>query len=196
MSKLPQLLTAACLLAAYAILGYLCIHPDTDEAYSDYFIERTTVYWKAPPTDASLEDGINFNKYALPRFVRGVSGLGRQEAWGRWSVHSRSTDINVYYRQHFEGKSCLTLTAMPSQGQVGRIVLVVFGDSRGSFTTSSGGFRAYSVNLNPKTPTTRLTLIPQRPGPVEWDPALGRTRKTGLALKELSLTNKRCKKPD
>jgi hypothetical protein len=193
MSRILRLLGAAGLLSGYAILAYLCSHPNTSQHYSDYFIKKTTVYWQPSQTNATPEDGIAFDRHALPRFVRAVSGVGRQESWGRWSEHSGGKNITVEYHQPFFGETCLTVTALPSPNQAGKSVQVMLGDSSASFITDSKELRSYSVSLDPKTPVTQLTLTPERPGPVGWDRAKRRTRITGLALKEIKLVNKSCK---
>jgi hypothetical protein len=192
MSRILRVLAATGLISAYAILAYLCSHPKTSQHYSDYFIRKTTVYWRPAETNATPEDGIVFDKHALPRFVRAVSGVGRQEPWGRWSEHSGNTSINIEYRKPFLGKSCLVITTLPSQNQAGKSVRVLLGDSSGSFITDSMAMRSYYVDLDPKMPTVKLTIEPEQPGPVQWDKERGRTRIAGLALKELKLVNKSC----
>ena len=192
MSKALRLLGIAGLLGGYAILAHLCNHPNTSQEYSDYFIRKATVYWRPVQTGDALEDGISLSKNGLPKFVRAVSGVGRQEPWGRWSEHSGGKNINIEYRQGYLGKVCLTLTAMPSPNQIGQSVQVILGDSKSGFTTNSRGLRSYSVNLDTKITATRLTMIPESPGPIEWDQAIKRTRIPGLALKKIILVNKRC----
>lgn len=180
------------LTGSYILLLFAIFNPRVDPEYKAYYIEKRTIYWRPRRYSADLSDGIDFRKEGLPRFVRYITGISRQEPWGRWTDSMVNESATIEYMQAWEEDVCILITARPSEDQLGRNTLISMGRNTKTIHINNARSTTYRVSIQLDAPTDTLTIMPESPSPFRWDPRGMRGRRLGLALEKILVRTGNC----
>jgi hypothetical protein len=83
-------------------------------------------YVDGPPYKATLEQGFQFSRVGLPRFISSVDGLFGAEPGGRWSSGS---EVVFHFWERLPSKFTLRVEAVPFGPNMGKPILVTAGSA-------------------------------------------------------------------
>ncbi len=136
----------------------------------------------APRYEATLEQGIDFNKPGFPTFVSAVEGLSVYEAGHRWSEGpaTRFTLTN-----NLPGKFTLEIVAAGFGPNAGKSVKVKIGNAESQFVLAADGKpKAYAMTFNDVKDGNAIEIVsPQPISPAEHTQGQSKdTRKLAIAF--------------
>ena len=199
MSSSSQVITK--LLSASLVLFYgsvlaLVLTPKVDGEYRAYYIERSTDEWRPIRYSSTPEEGIDFSREGIPSFVRGLSGVSHHENWGRWTDATRRRFATIDLTEPLTGDVCVSVKMFPAKSQFGKKALIRIGGVSKSVITASPDPSWYSLDFRLSTPSSILEIEPESPAvgrlPGTWDPKNPDSRRMGLGLQRVSISEGFC----
>jgi Domain of unknown function (DUF7024) len=158
MQFIARIFVVIALLAVELAAVYAVLHPHVTPEYRAYYINQTTTDWKSIHYRASLEDGITFNRPGWPEFVASTSGISSQEADGRWTDAGLQPVARIQFDSMVSGPVCLAMSVMPSAAELGKDVVVGWGNENKEIQLAKPGFSEYQLGFEGNTPADALTF--------------------------------------
>lgn len=140
------------------------------------------------PYEATLAEGIDFNKPGYPTFIAEVTGMSGYEANHRWSDATQGKIIKFGFKKPLPKKFTLEIVASAFGPNDGLPIKVQVGSVEKTFTITNNktGIQPYSIPFKTDGKSVSLELTPPKPtSPVELNPKSGDARK--LAINFISL---------
>ena len=78
--------------------------------------------------DSVLDDGIDFRLNGIPSFVKKITGLSRQEDWGRWSDKNLADDVTIEMVEPLPKEFELVVQLVPFTPNVNKIIDIQIGN--------------------------------------------------------------------
>lgn len=155
-----SLAVALCLLAGYAVVAPRILQTKVGRMYRAYYIDRTQVGWHTLSYDVPEDQGIDFSRPGMPKWIRAVGGLSEPDALGTWTDARKGNAAVIRYRVPFEGQVCVQLLASPSPDNVGGVSYLQMGAESRAFTTPAPAPAWHSFSILLDQPNAIVRIYP------------------------------------
>ena len=157
----------------------------TTNASATASLGAVTADAKAPPYEATLEQGIDFSKTGYPSFLKDMSGLSAAETWGRWSDANLGAAVQFQFKDPLPQQFKLVMQVKDFYGvNAGQMIVVRVGKTEQQFMFDSAD-KIQHVELtfaNVGAANTIEIIVPKHSEPTATD-----ARKMGVGLVSLKI---------